>query len=77
MVDGVIGANGLLVVALVDQERPEDQEHVRIHALLYLEIIVLAIQRSMLPVKSHLAQVRIFLVPMIHWFYYIPTKNTH
>ena len=59
MVVGVIGANGLHVVALVDLERLRDQEHVQTHDLLYLEIIVLVIQLSMLPAKLHHAQVSI------------------
>ena len=59
MVVGVIGANGLHVVALVDLERLDDKEHVHTHGLLYLEIIVLVIHPSMLPVKRRHAQVNV------------------
>ena len=69
MVVGVIGANGHHVVALVDPERLEDQEHVHTQGLLYLEIIVLVIQLSMLPVKVHHAQVNVSSVHLSHYVY--------
>ena len=61
----MIGASGLHVVALVDLERLDDQEHVHTHGLLYLEIVVLVIQLSMLPAKLHHAQVSISSVNLL------------